>query len=68
MVLQGDDEAAWQHLAVANHLQSVSQPHNGQAEQNVASTLLAAFPDPASSQGLYPALMQVRAPCHCILA
>ena len=64
-LLQGDDEAAWQHLAMANHMQSVSQPHSVQAEQNTASTLLAAFPDPASSKGLYPALMQVR---HIVIA
>ena len=65
--MQGRYEEAWKHLAMANHLQSVTQPHNGQGEQEMATTLLAAFPDPEESEGLYPALMKVCHPSSCKL-
>ena len=45
---------------MANQLQKAAQGHDTEAELKMAATLMAAFPDPRQSEGLYPALMQVR--------
>ena len=56
---QDDDRGAWQQLAVANDLQSRSSGYSRESEEQLASTLIAAFPDPAQDKTSYRPLLLV---------